>query len=446
MGRSPGSGTRRRLVPGQTNLPPPMDPHSPTETRESTRLLEPQDNTNGAPGGCHHEGSAGQEDGRARRWAGKVGAETLRAAKGTLFCSWANVLIFCIPLGVVAANHDWDDTWTFILNFLAIFPLAEIISWSTEELSMSVGQIFGGLINATFGNAVEMIVGITALKQNQIGIVQSAMVGSILSGMLLILGTCFLASGFGKSSVGFNVEVAGIMSSLMIVSSAALVIPSALFAVSGSGPGEPDGYILTLSRATSIVLFTFYVAYLYFSVKSHRDLFSEEEPPDREPLHPVSAMTVLIAATVAVSVCSDCLVDSVDGFVANLNISKAFIGLIVVPIVGNAGEFASTVKWSMNDKLGLAISVIVGSTLQIALLVTPFMVMVGWALQKDMSLKFNAFQTLTVALSVLVVNGLVRDGRTNYFEGSLLIVAYLVIAIAFFVYPEDIGSIMLEQG
>ncbi|KAL8359287.1 hypothetical protein RB598_007923 [Gaeumannomyces tritici] len=157
-------------------------------------------------------------------------------------------------------------------------------------------------------------------------------------------------------------------------------------------------------------------------------------------------MTVLVAATVAVSVRSDCLVDSVDGFVANLNISKAFIGLIVVPIVGNAGEFASTVKWSMNDKLGLAISVIVGSTLQIALLVTPFMVMVGWVLQKDMSLKFNAFQTLTVALSVLVVNGLVRDGRTNYFEGCLLIVAYLIVAIVFFVYPEDIRTMMVEQG
>ncbi|KAL8420450.1 hypothetical protein RB594_003292 [Gaeumannomyces avenae] len=423
-----------------------MDTYSPTETRESTRLLAPHDTTYGAPGGRQHEGPAWQEDGRAQRWAGEVGAEALRAAKGTLFCSWTNVLIFCIPLGVVAANHGWDDTWTFILNFLAIFPLAEIISWSTEELSLSVGQILGGLINASFGNAVEMIVGITALKQNQISIVQSAMVGSILSGMLLILGTCFFASGFGKSSVGFNADVAGVMASLMMVSSAALVIPSALFAVSGRGPGEPDGYILTLSRAASIVLFVFYLIYLYFSVKSHRHLFTEEEAPDREPLHPVSAMTVLVAATVAVSVCSDCLVDSVDGFVANLNISKAFIGLIVVPIVGNAGEFASTVKWSMNDKLGLAISVIVGSTLQIALLVTPFMVMVGWVLQKDMSLKFNAFQTLTVALSVLVVNGLVRDGRTNYFEGCLLIVAYLIIAIAFFVYPEDIGTIMVEQG
>ncbi|KAL8303244.1 hypothetical protein RB600_006929 [Gaeumannomyces tritici] len=198
--------------------------------------------------------------------------------------------------------------------------------------------------------------------------------------------------------------------------------------------------------ATSVSLASALLTACSTGVKSHRHLFTEEEAPDREPLHPVSAMTVLVAATVAVSVRSDCLVDSVDGFVANLNISKAFIGLIVVPIVGNAGEFASTVKWSMNDKLGLAISVIVGSTLQIALLVTPFMVMVGWVLQKDMSLKFNAFQTLTVALSVLVVNGLVRDGRTNYFEGCLLIVAYLIVAIVFFVYPEDIRTMMVEQG
>jgi calcium/proton exchanger cax len=385
--------------------------------------------------------------------------ETLRTIRGTLFCSWANLLLFCVPLGFVAGKNEWNSTAVFVLNFLAIFPLAEILSYSTEELSASVGQILGGLINATFGNAVEMIVsrpslvmeglltdpqvGITALKEGEIGIVQSAMIGSILSGMLLvwppylsfcascrvanaskILGSCFFAGGLRHTKLEFNVEVAGIMSSLMIVSSASLVVPSAFSATYTEfmSAGDPTSYILSLSRATSIILLLFYGVYLYFSVKSHRHLFCEEETTERQPLDPWAASVVLIITTIAVAVCSDYLVDSVDGFVETLHVSRAFIGLIIVPIVGNAGEFAATVKWAINGKLDLAIGVIVGSTLQIALFVIPFMVILGWIIGQDMSLQFDPFQTTTVSLSVLVVNCLVRDGRTNYFEGFLLIV------------------------
>jgi calcium/proton exchanger len=214
--------------------------------------------------------------------------------------------------------------------------------------------------------------------------------------------------------------VAGIMSSLMIISSAFLVVPSILSTTLISA-GDPTGYILSLSHATSIILLLFYGVYLYFSVKSHRHLFCEEEIPERLPLDPWAACVVLVIATVAVAACSDSLVDSIDGFVKTLHVSRAFIGLIIVPIVGNAGEYATTVKWAINGKLDLAIGVIVGSTLQIALFVTPFMVILGWIIRRDMSLQFDTFQTTTVCLSVLVVNCLVRDGRTNYFEGFLLI-------------------------
>ena len=207
----------------------------------------------------------------------------------------------------------------------------------------------------------------------------------------------------------------------MIVSSACLVVPSALFATNSGSPEDRESYILSLSYATSIILLLFYGGYLYFSVKSHRHLFCEEQSTGRDPLNPWAASVVLIIATVAVAACSDYLVDSVDGFVETLHVSRAFIGLIIVPIVGNAGEYAMTVKWAKNNKLDLAIGVIVGSTLQIALFVTPFMVILGWIIGQKMSLQFERFQTTTVSLSVLVVNALVRDGRTNYFEGFLLI-------------------------
>lgn len=214
------------------------------------------------------------------------------------------------------------------------------------------------------------------------------------------------------------------MSSLMVVSSASLIVPSVLYATSApSKVSDSDDYILTLSRIASIILLILYLVYLYFHLISHASLFTqcEEENSETNELGPWAASLVLIAATVGVTVCSDYLVDSIDGVVETLHVSRAFIGLIIVPIVGNAGEYATTVSASMRKKLDLAIGVVVGSTLQIALLVTPFLVILGWAIKQPMSLRFNTFETTVFSLAVLVVNYLIQDGRTNYFAGALLV-------------------------
>jgi len=225
--------------------------------------------------------------------------------------------------------------------------------------------------------------------------------------------------------VDLNIDVAGILTSLMIISSASLIIPSVLrTADSPSGSEEPSGYILALSRFTSIILLAFYVMYLYFQTWSHSHLFdecNEEEEGETNKLGSLASSMILILAAVGVAVCSDYLVDSVDGFVEAIGIGRAFIGLIIVPIIGNAGEFVATVQWARTGRINLAIAVIVGSTLQISLFVTPFLVMVGWAIGKSMSLQFDTFETIILAMSVLVVDCLVRDGQTNYFEGLLLI-------------------------
>jgi calcium/proton exchanger len=211
------------------------------------------------------------------------------------------------------------------------------------------------------------------------------------------------------------------MSTLMIVASASLVVPSALFATFASSKSlKPDDPILALSYVTSIILLVFYLVYLYFQLKSHKNLFEAEEE-ELHDLGPVAASIILIMATVGVTVCSDSLVDSIDGIVQASHVSKTFIGLIIVPIVGNAGEYATTVKASMKDKLNLAIAVVVGSTLQIALFVTPFLVILGWIIGQPMTLHFDTFETTVFFLAIVVVTCLVRDGRTNYFEGVLLI-------------------------
>jgi len=207
----------------------------------------------------------------------------------------------------------------------------------------------------------------------------------------------------------------------MIVASASLIIPSALYStLPQSNSTEPDIHILTLSYITSIILLAFYLVYLYFQLKNHARLFEaiEEEGHD---LGPVAASIVLIMATVGVMVCSDSLIESIDGIVEASHVSRTFIGLIIVPIVGNAGEYATTVKAALKGKLDLAIAVVVGSTLQIALFVTPFLVILGWIIGQPMELRFDTFETTVFFLAVVVVNCLIRDGRTNYFEGALLI-------------------------
>ncbi|KAJ5120272.1 uncharacterized protein N7515_009660 [Penicillium bovifimosum] len=366
----------------------------------------------------------------------------LCVVKSTLGCSYTNLLLPFVFLGIIAGRQGWNDSIAFAFNFLAIFPLAALLSFATEELAKSVGKTVGGLINATFGNAVEMIVGITAVRQGEISIVQSSMVGSILSGNLLILGSSLFCGGFAKDAVIFNVDVSGILSSLMVVSSATLIIPSVLYSTISSKTADVEASILSLSRAASVVLLAFYLVYLYFQLKSHAELFIDDEVEEdsQRLLGPLSASVVLILATLGVTVCSDGLVDSVDGLVERWHVSRAFLGLIVVPIVGNAGEFNTVINSSLKGNMDLAIGVIVGSTLQIALFVSPFLVMCGLALGQPMSLRYSPFETVVFFLSVIVMDCLIRGGRSNYYEGSLLIGMYLIIAIAYFVHPDAIDA------
>lgn len=223
--------------------------------------------------------------------------------------------------------------------------------------------------------------------------------------------------------VKFNVDVSGILSSLMVVSSATLIIPSVLYSTIPSKSYEVEASILSLSRAASMVLLTFYLVYLYFQLKSHSELFVDDKQEEEEErvLGPWSASIILILATLGVTVCSDRLVDSVDGFVDKWHVSRAFIGLIVVPIVGNAGEFNTVVNSSIKGNMDLAVGVIVGSTLQIALFVSPFLVMCGWVIGQPMSLRYSPFETVVFFLSVIVMDCLIRGGRSNYYEGSLLV-------------------------
>lgn len=265
------------------------------------------------------------------------------------------------------------------------------------------------------------------------------MLGSILSNILLVLGCCFFIGGLRYSEQTFNSTVASTMSSLMTVASASLIIPATLYAsLSGSDKGERRDNILILSHGTAIILLILYVMYLYFQLKSHAELFEEanneindaenqagdagaeeEEEEEERLLNPWAATVALIVVTILVAICADYLVGSIDSIVQKTGMSRTFIGLVLIPIVGNAAEHVTAVVVAWKGKMDLAIGVAIGSSLQIALFVTPFLVILGWIMNVDMTLHFHIFETVAFFISGLVVTFLIQDGKSNYLEGGL---------------------------
>jgi len=362
---------------------------------------------------------------------------------------------------------DMNPMAVFIVNFFAIIPLASLLSFATEQLSVKLGQTIGGLMNATFGNAVELIVSIVALTKGEIRIVQASMLGSILSNILLVLGSCFISSGINHHESLFNPTGASTMSSLLAVAATSLIIPATLYASLTSSEESANKNILILSRGTAIILLGLYCLYLFFQLKSHSKLFDataqqgeinveaqqgeisaeaergEISDKDEEPeiLGPTASAICLVLVTVLVAICAEYLVDSIDSIVSSSGISKTFIGLILLPIVGNAAEHVTAIVVAYKGKMDLAIGVAIGSSLQIALFVTPFLVILGWIIGQEMTLHFKSFETVVFFVSVLVVNYLIQDGKSNYLEGAMCLGTYIIIAIAFYVYPDDAGDI-----
>ncbi|KAJ5183342.1 hypothetical protein N7492_000958 [Penicillium capsulatum] len=397
-------------------------------------------------GGHHHH----PKD--ARVWV-RWPLHVVRLTWLTLVRDYVNLLLVFVPLGIIAGALKWDSTAVFVLNFFAIIPLASLLSFATEELSATMGQALGGLMNATFGNAVELIVSIIALKDNQIRVVQASMLGSILSNILLVLGCCFFVGGLWYPEQSFNTTVASTMSSLMAVASASLIIPATLYAALSESHHNARNNILVLSHGTAIILLIIYVMYLYFQLRSHAQLFEETNGSDSEIanggeegeeeerlLNPIAATVALVVVTILVAICADYLVGSIDSIVQTTGMSKTFIGLVLIPIVGNAAEHVTAVVVAYKDKMDLAIGVAIGSSLQIALFVTPFLVILGWIIGIEMTLHFQTFETVAFFISGLVVTLLIQDGKSNYLEGGMCLGMYLILALAFYVYPDDVSD------
>ncbi|KAJ7619477.1 Calcium/proton exchanger [Roridomyces roridus] len=410
-----------------------------------------------------------------------------QSIKSIILASWLNLLLVFIPISWAFNFADKEQhTLVFVFSFLAIIPLAKLLAFATDELSLRVGQTLAGLLNATLGNAL---------------------IGSILSNLLLVLGMCFFAGGIKFSEQGFGASATQLNSSLLTISVITFLLPAAYrFSVASSSSGNqpsPDQgrKILDFSHGTAIIMLFIYGSYLFFQLYSHATMYGDqsgditkstqygptknkylkklrhvngvngekpmangtattsptatttqqtvstttdvehglpEQKEEEETLQLSLGVTLglLIVVTVIVAVTAEWLVDSIDGLVeSHPAINKEFVGIILLPIVGNAAEHVTAVSVSVKDKLTLSLGVAVGSSIQIALFVIPFIVTLGWILGKPLTMLFDPFESVAVFLSVLTVNYVVQDGKSNWLEGFILMALYLILALTFWYYP-----------
>jgi Ca2+:H+ antiporter len=356
-----------------------------------------------------------------------------------------SVLLLFIPVSIAGHFLGWSEPIIFITSALAIVPLAAWMGTATEEIAVVVGPGLGGLLNATFGNATELIIALVALNAGLMDVVKASITGSIIGNLLLVMGFSMLLGGLKYKEQTFQPIVARVNASSMNLAVIALLLPTA---VDYTSVGIDADAIQKLSIAVSIVLIGVYGLTLLFSMKTHTYLYDDEFDADSQELADANLageegekvnlplwISVLLGCTLLVAVESEFLVSTLEVATEQLGLTALFTGVILVPIIGNAAEHATAVTVAMKDKMDLSVSVALGSSLQIALFVAPVLVLAGYVMGKPMNLNFNPFELVAVAVAVLIANSISSDGRSNWLEGSLLLAAYAVLGLAFYYHP-----------
>lgn len=352
------------------------------------------------------------------------------------------ILLLFVPISFAAHFLEWEATIVFITASLAIVPLAGFMGTATEEIAVVVGPNLGGLMNATFGNATELILALIALRSGLVDIVKASITGSIISNLLLVMGFAMLLGGLRYKEQRFKSDIARLNASSMNLAVIAILLPTAVDYTS-SGIDEP--LLQRLSVAIALILILVYGLTLLFAMKTHAYLYDvgmaeltpEADTSEKHPSKPKLWLWIgiLLAVTVTVAVESELLVESLEQATASFGLTTLFTGVIVLPIIGNAAEHVTAVTVALKNKMDLSMSVAVGSTLQIALFVAPVLVIVGWLIGQPMDLDFNPFELVAVAVAVLIANSISSDGQSNWLEGTLLLATYIAISLAFFFHP-----------
>jgi Ca2+:H+ antiporter len=348
-----------------------------------------------------------------------------------------NLLLLVAPVSWVLAATSPGSAWVFITAAASLIPLAGLIGLGTEQLARRAGPALGGFLNATFGNAAELIIAVVALRNGHIDLVKASITGSIIGNLLLVLGLSFFVGGLGRRTQKFHRTSANNMSAMLFLGVVALVMPAVFdLSIYGTLTAHPAA-LDRLSFWSALILIGAYGGSLVYAFTAHRDLFRPDpEGAHAGPLFPTgAAVAVLATGTLLTTVQAEILVRAMEPALARFGFTELFVGVIVIALIGNAAEHYSAVTAARRDDMTLAVEIAVGSSAQIALFVAPALVLYSFAIGQPMTLLFNAFEIAAIALSVLATSIVVGDGESNWVEGLQLLSVYLILALAFYFVP-----------
>jgi Ca2+:H+ antiporter len=343
------------------------------------------------------------------------------------------LLLIFIPLTVAAKFLHFSAACLFFLAALAIVPLAKFLGNGTEALAAHTSPALGGILNATFGNATELIISLFALRAGLTELVKASITGSIIGNLLLVLGGAIFTGGLKFKVQKFNKTMARASASTLLLAVIALIIPAIFLHVA---PKVGDRIIEELSIFVAISMLIVYGAGLLFTLHTHKDLSTQADSPSQGPGWSArKSFLILLLSTAAVAWMSEILVGSIEPIIEQLGWTELFIGVIVVAIIGNAAEHTSAVMMAAKNKMDIALQISIGSATQIVMFVAPVLVLVSLLYPKSMSLIFNPFELVAIVLAVLISNLVTADGESNWLEGVQLLMAYAIMAVAFFFLP-----------
>lgn len=342
------------------------------------------------------------------------------------------LVIIGVPLAIIGSFMDWPSIAMFVICSISIIALSSFMGRATESLAIVSGPRIGGLLNATFGNAVELIISVFALKAGLIGVVLASLTGSVIGNLLLVGGLSFFLGGIKFKRQKFSIHDASHNSGLLIFAVVvAFVIPE-IFSMTMS-----ESETIQLSVGISVILILLYLAGLVFKLVTHRGVYAHAEPEgEAEHEEPEwkkpKAIIILFAATIVVAFISENLVHTFEEVGERFGWSELFIGVIIVAIVGNAAEHASALLMAMKNKMDVAVEIAIGSTLQVAMFVAPVLVVVSLFMPTQMPLVFTVPELVAMITAVFLAINVMNDGESNWFEGLTLLAAYLIMGIGFY--------------
>ena len=352
------------------------------------------------------------------------------------------LLLIFLPVALIARALQWGEVIVFVSAALAIIPLSEIIGESTEQIATKLGPNIGGIVNATLGNAAELIITIFALQAGLTDLVKASIVGSILGNLLLVTGTSFLVGGLKNGLQTFERRTASMNATMVILAFLVMAIPSGFDQALLKGTGANGANELLFSEGIAFVMIVLYGLSMLYTLRDpqariHLPVEEDEEP--KTEVNMTRALIMLALATVGIVLMSEALVATVEPVATSLHLSEFFVGIIVVPLIGNVAEHVVAIKVAYNNHMDLSISISLGSSLQIALFVAPVLVFVSLFFSNKLLLVFNPYELIALATASIVVTLVSQDGESNWMEGAQLLAVYLILALAFFLVPSAAG-------